>query len=69
MRTLPLNKMSLVLFDQTSQIVGFAVLDKYDREGAIYNLECKKIKDVKSNTKIKEMVDALIKERYSSIIS
>lgn len=63
-RTLPLNKIILVLFDQASQVVGFAILDKKNREtGAIYDLECKKIKDVKPNTRLKDMIDVLIKER------
>ena len=63
-RTLPLNKMIMVLFDQASQVVGFAVIDRKDREsGAVYNLECKKVKDVKPDTKVKEMIDALMKEK------
>lgn len=60
---LPPNITSIILFDQAGQVLGFAVLDRSDkrRRAKIYNSDCKEVKEVVSNTTVKEAVDVLLK--------
>lgn len=66
---LPKSMSSIVLFDKASKVVGFALVDTDDssRLAEIYNLDCKKVKDIVHDTTIKEMIDLLLKDKCSYI--
>ena len=67
---LPKSVSSIILFDKASQVVGFALVDTDDssRLAEIYNLDCKKVKEIVHDTTIKEMIDLLLKDKCSNII-
>jgi len=69
LETLPKSVSSIILFDKASQVVGFALVDTDDnsRLAEIYNLECKKVKEIVYDTTIKEMIDLLLKDKCSYV--
>lgn len=69
LNALPSNIMSLILYDKSNQIVGFVISDGNTKikQAKIYNLNCKKIKEVSFNTTIKEMVNFLIRDKCTYI--